>query len=312
MRVFVAGASGAIGRPLLAALKHAGHTVVALTRSAAKVDKLRAAGAEPVVGDVFDAAGLARLVAAAAPDAVVHELTSIPDRVDPRRVARDLAATNRVRTEGTRNLIEAASAVKSVRRFVAQSIAFAYEPGATLRVESDPLVQDPPPAFAPVLAAVRSLEAQVGALPHGVVLRYGYFYGPGTAYAADGSFAADVKRRRVPIAGAGSGVFSFVHVEDAAAATCAALAASAVGTFNVVDDEPAALRDWLPEYAKTIGAPKPWRVPGLLARLAAGPYGAYLLLRQPGASNAKAKRALAWTPRRASWREGFAEAARPT
>jgi len=205
-------------------------------------------------------------------------------------------------------LIDAAASVKSVRRFVAQSIAFAYEPGPTLRVESDPLFQAPPPAFAPALAAVRSLETQVGALPHGMVLRYGYFYGPGTAYAADGSFHEDVRRRRVPIAGAGSGVFSFIHVEDAAAATCAALAASAVGTFNVVDDEPAPLRDWLPEYAKEIGAPKPWRVPGFIARLAAGPYGAYLLLHQPGASNAKAKRELSWAPRRASWRQGFAAA----
>jgi len=308
MRVFVAGASGAIGRPLLAVLKGAGHSVVALTRSAAKADALRAAGAEPMVGDVFDRAALAQLVAAAAPDAIVHELTAIPARIDPRRVERDLAATNRLRTEGTRNLIDAAASVKSVRRFVAQSIAFAYEPGPTLRVESDPLFQAPPPAFAPALAAVRSLETQVGALPHGMVLRYGYFYGPGTAYAADGSFHEDVRRRRVPIAGAGSGVFSFIHVEDAAAATCAALAASAVGTFNVVDDEPAPLRDWLPEYAKEIGAPKPWRVPGFIARLAAGPYGAYLLLHQPGASNAKAKRELSWAPRRASWRQGFAAA----
>jgi nucleoside-diphosphate-sugar epimerase len=311
MRVFVAGASGAIGRPLLAALKRGGHSVVALTRSAAKADALRAAGAEPVVGDVFDRAALARLVAAAAPDAIVHELTAIPPRVDPRRVARDLAATNRVRTEGTRHLVDAAAAVKSVRRFVAQSIAFAYEPGPTLRVESDPLFQAPPPAFAPIIAAVRSLEAQVGALPHGVVLRYGYFYGPGTAYAADGSLHADVKRLRAPIPGAGSGVFSFLHVEDAAAATLAALESSAAGTFNVVDDEPAPLRDWLPVYAASIGAPRPWRVPGFIARLLGGPYGAHLALHQPGASNAKAKRELGWTPRRRSWREGFAEAARP-
>jgi nucleoside-diphosphate-sugar epimerase len=308
MRVFVAGASGAVGRPLVAELVRAGHAVVGMTRSEKSAAAIRAAGAESVVCDVFDKAALARAVAAAAPQAVVHELTALPARVDPRRVERDLAATNRVRTEGTRNLIDAAASVKSVRRFVAQSIAFAYEPGPTLRVESDPLFQTPPPTFAPALAAVRALEAQVGALPHGVVLRYGYFYGPGTAYAADGSFHEDVRRRRVPIAGAGSGVFSFIHVEDAAAATCAALAASAVGTFNVVDDEPAPLRDWLPEYAKTIGARKPWRVPGFLARLAAGPYGAYLLLHQPGASNAKAKRELGWAPRRASWRQGFATA----
>jgi len=310
MRVFVAGASGVIGRPLVAELVRAKHVVVGMTRSESAAAAIRAAGAESVVCDVFDRDALARAVAAAAPDAIVHELTAIPARVDPRRVERDLAATNRLRTEGTRNLIDAAASVKSVRRFVAQSIAFAYEPGPTLRVESDPLFQAPPPAFAPIIAAVRSVETQVGALPHGVVLRYGYFYGPGTAYAADGSFAADVRRRRVPIAGAGSGVFSFIHVEDAAAATCAALESSATGTFNIVDDEPAPLRDWLPEYAKTIGAPKPWRVPGFLARLAAGPYGAYLLLHQPGASNAKAKRELSWAPRRASWRQGFVEEAR--
>jgi hypothetical protein len=189
--------------------------------------------------------------------------------------------------------------------------AFAYEPAPTLRVESDPLYEAPPRDLEGVLAAVRSLEAQVGALPHGVVLRYGYFYGPGTAYAADGSLHADAKRRRVPIAGAGSGVFSFVHVEDAAAATLAALESSAAGTFNIVDDDPAAVRDWVPVYAAAIGAPKPWRVPGFIARLLGGPYGAYLALHQPGASNAKAKRELGWTPRRASWRMGFAEAARP-
>jgi nucleoside-diphosphate-sugar epimerase len=310
MRVFVAGSSGAIGRPLIAALARRGHAVVALTRVESKLEALRKAGAEPVVGDVFDAAGLARAVAAAAPDAVVHELTAIPPRIDPRHVERELAATNRLRDEGTRNLIAAAAAVKSVRRFVAQSVAFAYEPGPALRVESDPFVRDPPAGFGPVIAALRSLESQVGALDHedvrGVVLRYGYFYGPGTAYARGGSFHDDVLHRRIPIPGAGSGVFSFIEVEDAADATCAALERGS-GTFNVVDDEPAPLKEWLPEYARRIGAKPPWHVPGLLARLAAGPYGDYLLLKQPGASNAKARRELQWSPRRASWRQGFAE-----
>ena len=308
MRVFLAGSSGAIGRPLIAALVRAGHSVVALTRSEAKCAALRAAGAEPVVGDVFDAAGLARAVAAAAPDAVVHELTAIPPRIDPKNVARDLAATNRLRSEGTRNLVAAAAAAPSVRRFVAQSVAFAYEPGATLRVESDPLVVKPPAGFTEVVAALRSLESQVGALDHGqgVVLRYGYFYGPGTAYARDGSFHDDVMRRRVPIAGAGSGVFSFIHVDDAAAATCAALERGS-GIYNVVDDEPAPLKEWLPEYARLIGARPPWHVPGLLARLGAGAYGEFLLLKQSGASNAKARRELAFTPSRASWRQGFIE-----
>lgn len=310
MRVFVAGASGAIGRPLLAALRRAGHSVVALTRSAAKVDALRVAGAEPVVGDALDAAAVERAVTAAAPDAIVHELTAIPHRIDPRRVDRDLAATNRLRIDGTRHLIAAAARVRSVRRFVAQSVAFAYEAGPGLRVEGDPLVQAPPPAFAPVLDAVRSLETQVGALPHGVVLRYGYFCGPGTVYARGGSFHDDVLRRRIPLPGAASGVFSFLHVEDAADATCAALASTATGTFNVCDDEPAALRDWLPAYAAAIGARPPWRVPGFLARLGAGPYGVHLLLRQPGASNAKARRELAWAPRHASWRQGLLETAR--
>jgi nucleoside-diphosphate-sugar epimerase len=306
MRVFVAGSSGAIGRPLIAALARAGHSVVALTRSEAKCAALRAGGAEPVVGDVLDAAGIARAVAAAAPDAIVHELTAIPPRIDPKNVARDLAATNRLRSEGTRNLVAAAAAAKSVRRFVAQSVAFAYQPAPALRVESDPLLVEPPTGFSDVVDALRSLESQVGALPDGVVLRYGYFYGPGTAYARGGSFHDDVMRRRVPIAGAGSGVFSFVHVEDAADATVAALERGS-GTFNVVDDEPAPLKEWLPEYALRIGARPPWRVPGLLARLAAGPYGEFLLLKQSGASNAKARRELAWSPRRASWRQGFAE-----
>lgn len=310
MRVFVAGSSGAIGRPLIAALARAGHSVVALTRSESKSAALRAAGAEPVVGDVFDQSGLARAVAAAAPDAIVHELTAIPPRIDPRHVDRDLAATNRLRDEGTRNLIAAAAAAQSVRRFVAQSVAFAYEPGPALRVEGDPLVVRPPAGFDSVIGALRSLESQVGALERenirGVVLRYGYFYGSGTVYARGGSFHDDVMHRRIPIPGAGSGLFSFVHVEDAADATCAALERGG-GTINVVDDDPAPLKEWLPEYARLIGAKPPWRVPGLLARLVAGPYGDYLLLKQPGASNAKARRELEWSPRRASWRQGFAE-----
>lgn len=306
MRVFVAGSTGAVGRPLVAALLRAGHSVVALTRSESKCASLRAAGAEPVVGDVLDAAALTRAVAAAAPDAIVHELTAIPPRIDPKKISRDLAATNRLRTEGTRNLVAAAAAAPSVRRFVAQSVAFAYEPAPGLRVESDPLVKRPPAGFTEVVEALRSLESQVGALPHGVVLRYGYFYGSGTAYARDGSFHDDVMHRRVPIAGGGSGVFSFLHVEDAAAATCAALERGS-GIYNVVDDEPAPLKEWLPEYARLIGARPPWHVPGLLARLGAGPYGEFLLLKQSGASNAKARRELAFTPSRASWRQGFVQ-----
>lgn len=307
MRVFLAGASGVIGRPLTAQLLAAGHEVVAMTRSEQRAEELGHLGATPVICDVYDGDGLRRCIEEARPDVVVNQLTALPKRVDPRRIKPQLAATNRLRTEGTRNLFEAAVEA-GAKRFVAQSIAFAYGPdGEGLKREDSALYEQPPASFSDVIDAVRSVEQTTlcnSQLP-GVVLRYGFFYGPGTAYAPDGSFAEDVRSRRVPIVGKGTGVFSFIHVEDAAAATVAACERGDGGIYNVVDDEPAAVADWLPVYAAALGAPPPRRVPQWLARLLVGRYAIYLMCEQRGATNEKAKRVLGWSPRYATWRTGF-------
>ena len=241
----------------------------------------------------------------------MHELTALPERFHPRK--RGLYdATNRIRREGTRNLLDAARAGGG-RRFVCQSVAFAYAPAAEPEVmdEEAPLNLAAPPPFSEGMRAIAEMEGMVlGAEGiEGLVLRYGWFYGPGTYYGEGGSTAADVRKRRFPVVGSGSGLFSFIHVDDAAAATVAAVERGAPGVYNVVDDEPAALRDWVPAYAEAIGAPPPRRVPVWLARLVAGKMASSMNV-QPGASNAKAKRELGWEPRWRSWREGFREAPR--
>jgi nucleoside-diphosphate-sugar epimerase len=311
MKVFVAGASGAIGRPLLPKLVAAGHEVSGTTRSQERTEAIRASGATPVVVDALDAAALREAVVTAAPEVIVHELTSLPDRFEPRR--KDIyAPTNRMRSEGTRNLLDAARAA-GARRFVCQSVAFACAPGPRPEVldEQAPLNLDAPPPFGEGVRTIEQMESSVVGAEglEGLVLRYGWFYGPGTYYAEDGSSAADVRRRRFPVIGDGAGLFSFIHIDDAADATVAAVERGAPGVYNVVDDDPAAMRDWLPVYAEAIGAPRPRRVPVWLARLVAGKMVAELN-RQPGASNAKAKRELGWEPRWKSWREGFREAPR--
>ena len=308
VRVLIAGAAGVIGHPLTKILVAAGHDVVAVTRSASRRDLLRAAGAEPVICDALDAAALAGAVRAARPDAVVNQLTALPSRISPRRIARDIAATNRLRSEGARNLM-AAAARAGVGHVVAQSLAFAYAPGGDgLRRESDSLHAGAPGAFAQAVRAVGDLERETlgTAGVRGAVLRYGYFYGPGTSYAAGGSIAADVRRRRFPIVGSGSGVFSFIHVSDAARATLAAVEKRAEGIYNIVDDEPAPVTEWLPAYARMLGAPAPRRVPVWLGRMLGGSYAVYLMTEMPGAANGYAKAALGWQPLRSSWRENLA------
>ncbi len=310
MNIFIAGATGVIGRSLVPQLLERGHSVTAMTRDEKRADRIARQGAEPVVCDVYDAARLDRVVGDAAPDVVVHQLTSLPAAIHPRHIAEHLAANDRIRTEGTRNLLRAARRA-GVRRVVAQSIAFAYTPhGSLVKDETAPLWLDAPWPWQRTVRAVEDLEAQVTSNRdiEGVVLRYGYFYGPGTAYAADGSVAALVRRRQFPLVGAGSGVFSFVHVSDAAAATVLALDNSAAGIYNIVDDEPSPMRDWLPVYADALGARGPRRVPRLLARFAAGRYGLYMMTDQRGASNARAKKELGWSPCPASWRTGFRDA----
>lgn len=306
MKVFVAGATGVLGRPLLPRLRAAGHTVTGTTRRPERAEAIRAAGAEAAVCDALDAAALREAVVAAAPDAVVHALTALPQRIVPRRDY--LAPTNRLRTEGTRNLLAAAQAA-GARRVVAESVAFFYRPeGSWVKDEEAPPFEEAPGMLGDGARAIIDLESQVlGAEGmDGLVLRFGWLYGPGTFYAADGSQAADVRRRRAPVIGPGTGTFSFVHVDDAADAIVAALERGAPGAYNVVDDEPARMRDWLPVYAEALGAKAPRRVPVWLARLIAGSMvGAALELR--GASNAKAKRELGWSPVHPSWRRGFAE-----
>jgi len=307
MKVFLAGATGVIGRPLTAQLIAAKHEVVAMTRSDQRAADLQNQGATSVVCDVFDRDNLRRCVEEAQPDAVMHQLTALPKRIDPRRIKTQLAETNRLRTEGTRNLFDAALAA-GAKRFIAQSIAFAYAPGGDgLKTEDDPLYVSPPSSYADIIGAVHSLEEitlSSANLP-GVVLRYGFFYGPGSVYALDGSAADDVRRKCFPIVGNGTGVFSFIHVEDAAAATMAALEHGEPGIYNIVDDEPAPVADWLPVYAASVGARPPSRVPRWIARLLVGPYAIYLMCDQRGAANGKAKQVLDWAPQYATWRDGF-------
>ena len=310
MRIFVAGASGAIGRPLVSALTAVGHEVTGMTRSASRAEAIRAAGADAAVCDVFDPAALAEAVTAARPEVVVHELTALPAELEIRR--KDVyEANNRVRREGTRNLVLAARAA-GARRLVTQSVCFLYAPvGEIVRVEGDQtLDSDAPSGFGSAVAAALDLERQVlGAEGmEGLVLRYGFFYGPGTHYAPDGYQANRVRRRRFPIIGDGGGVFSFVHVDDAAEATLAACERGAPGIYNVCDDDPARLREWLPAYASAVGAKPPRRIPRWIARLGAGKAATEMLTSLRGASNEKAKRELGWQPRHASWRQGFAEA----
>jgi nucleoside-diphosphate-sugar epimerase len=305
MRVLIAGATGVIGRRLVPMLHRDGHEVIGMIRSPERAHALRELGAEAVVADALDAAAVRSAVREARPQAVVHQLTSLPRRIDPRKIERDFVLNDRLRSEGTRNLVDAAQAA-DVGRIVAQSIAFGYAPGppGTVHTEHDPLFLNAPRAFARSAQAVHDLEtAVIGA--GGLVLRYGYFYGPATSISRQGSVGEDIARRRLPIVGAGGGVWSFIHIDDAAQATVNALSAGAPGAYNVVDDDPAAVGEWVPALARALGAPKPRRVPAFIARALAGSYGVMTMTQAQGASNELAKRELGWQPAHPSWREGF-------
>jgi nucleoside-diphosphate-sugar epimerase len=307
VRIFVAGAGGVIGRRLVPMLVEEGHEVTGMTRSSSRAQTLRASGAEPVVADALDAPALARAVAQAAPEVVIHELTSIPQRIDPRRLRRDFALNDRIRREGTANLVAACRSA-GTSRVIAQSIAFSYAPAApgTIHGEDDPLMSEDqaPSVYRRSAGAVCELEQIVGGAG-GVVLRYGYFYGPGTSISREGSMCADLRRRRLPVIGGGGGVWSFIHIDDAARATVAALNGNGPSVYNVVDDDPAPVREWLPVLADAVGAPRPMHVPAAIARALAGSYGVQIMTASQGAANARAKRDLGWSPRYASWREGF-------
>jgi len=280
-----------------------------MTRREERAAEIRAGGASAVVCDVFDRDALDAALTAAAPEVVVHMLTALPDRIDW-KASDPLGPTNRVRREGTRNLIEAARAA-GARRVVAESVAFLYAPrGEWVKDEEAPLFKGAPEPFGDAVDALADLERQVRGAEgiDGLVLRFGWFYGPGSAYAADGSQAEEMRKRRLPIVGKGTGTFSFIHVEDAAGAALAAVERGAPGTYNVTDDEPAPMREWLPVYAEALGAKPPRRVPVWLAKLAAGKALAGNAVALRGASNAKFKDELGWQPRYASWRQGFKEA----
>ena len=317
MKVFVAGATGVLGRELVPQLVARGHEVVGMTRSASKQDLVRRLGARPVVADALDPDAVAQAVAAAEPEVIVHQLTALsgPMRAkDMRRPERSSGAimTNRLRTEATDHLLAAGRAV-GARRFVAQSFGgFRWaRTGGPVQTEADPLDPDPPGALRAVQAGYLYLEQAVTTIEwgEGLALRYGGFYGPGTgiSLAPDAVMAAPIRKRRFPIVGGGGGVWSYVHIEDAAAATAIAVEHGTPGIYYIVDDEPAPVRVWLPALAGALGAKPPRRIPRWLGRLAAGEVATVMMTDVRGASNEKAKRELGWRLRYPSWRQGFAQ-----
>ena len=310
MKVFVAGATGAIGQQLVPRLVAAGHEVHGMTRSESKQALLHELGAVPVVADALDPDGVAEAVGRARPDVIVHQLTAIGG-IDMRHFDQSFALTNRLRTEGTDHLLSAGHAV-GVRRFVAQSAVYSFyaRTGGPVKNEEDPFDPSPPREIRETSAAVRHLEeAVLGARwTEGIVLRYGVFYGPGTSLAPGAEQFELVRKRQFPLVGDAGGVWSFTHVADAADATVAAIDRGRSGIYNIVDDDPAPVAEWLPALAQTLGAKKPRRVPRFVGRLFSGEVGAVFMTEIRGASNAKAKRELGWRPAHPSWREGFAAA----
>ncbi|MDQ7907391.1 NAD(P)-dependent oxidoreductase [Phytohabitans sp. ZYX-F-186] len=311
MRIFIAGASGAIGGPLVSQLVARGHEVVGTTRSAAKTGALRALGAEPVVVDALDPDSVADVVAKAEPEVIVHQLTALGGPPDFRNVKRMAAATNRLRTEGTDHLLAAGRAV-GVRRFVAQSNSSWMEraPGS-LADEDDRIEPNPPADAKEAVAALRHLEEAVTGITwaDGIALRYGGFYGPGTGIetAPDAVMAGLIRKRRFPIVGGGTGVWPLVHITDAASATVAVIERGKPGIYHVADDDPAPVHVWLPVLAAALGAKPPRRIPAWPVRLLAGGAAVDMMTRARGISSEKIKRELGWTPRYPSWRTGFAE-----
>jgi nucleoside-diphosphate-sugar epimerase len=301
MKVFVAGATGAVGRRLVPQLVERGHEVVGTTRSAASADELRALGAEPVVLDVLDPVSTRNAVEEAQPDAIVHEATALSGKNDVKHWDETFAQTNLLRTEGTDALLAAAREA-GVTRVVAQSYAgwpYARE-GGPVKTEDDRLDPTPVREMRETLQAIEHLEHEVVEMG-GIVVRYGALYGaPG-----DGQVEL-VRKRRFPIVGDGGGIWSFVHLDDAAAGTVLAIEQGEPGVYNIVDNDPAPVSEWLPELARTLHAKPPFRIPRWLARMVAGEVGVVLMTEIRGASNAKAKRELGWTLRHPSWREGFA------
>jgi nucleoside-diphosphate-sugar epimerase len=311
MKIFVAGATGAVGRPLVSALIAAGHSVTGLTHIATKAEFIKRMGAEPVIADGLDAAAIRAKLALIRPDAVVHEMTDLSGATDLRHFDRVFARSNELRTKGTDILLTAAREA-GVKRLVAQSYCgwpYARDGGA-IKTEVDTLDPDPPAKQRLTLRAIQYLERTVtgSVQPEGIVLRYGSFYGPGTGL-LDSSMLEQVRNRRTPVIGNGAGWWSFVHVDDAAAATVKAIERGKPGSiYNITDDDPAQVRDWLPTLAKIIGAKEPHRLPAWIARVVAGKHLVSMMTQVRAGSNAKAKKELGWQPAHPSWRSGFSEA----
>jgi len=302
MRVFVTGATGALGRYLVPGLIAAGHEVTATTRTPAKVAQLREAGAEPVVVDGLDREAVIAAVQAASPEVIVHEMTALADMRSLRNMDRVFAATNELRTRGTDNLLAAAERA-GTRRVIAQSAERMNErSGGPVKTEEDPLDPRPVPSAARTVAAIRHVEQTVPLrAPEGLVLRYGSFYGPG----ASEPLLDMVRKRQMPVIGGGAGIWSFIETSDAAAATVAAVGQGAPGIYNITDSDPAPVAEWLPYLAKVLGAKPPLRLPVWLGRLLGGEFVVVQMTTARGTSNAKARKVLGWEPRYPSWREGF-------
>jgi 2-alkyl-3-oxoalkanoate reductase len=303
MRIFVTGATGAMGRHLVPGLVGAGHEVTATTRTPSKVAQLREAGAEPVLVDGLDRAAVIAAVRAAAPEVIIHQMTALASMSSLRRLDQVFAATNQLRTQGTDNLL-AAAAEAGTRRVIAQSYTGwpNERSGGAVKTEEDPLDPRPVPSSARTLAAIKHVEQVVPrTAPEGIVLRYGNFYGPG----ASEVLLDMVRRRMMPVIGGGGGIWPFIEITDAAAATVTAVGRGEPGIYNIVDDDPAPVADWLPYLARVAGARPPLRVPGWAGRLLAGEFVVAYMTSTRGSSNEKARKELGWTPRYGSWREGF-------
>jgi nucleoside-diphosphate-sugar epimerase len=310
MKIFIAGATGAVGRPLVSACIKAGHSVIGLTRTPVKADLIRAMGAEPAVADGLDASAISAVMASARPDAVIHEMTSLAGTTDLRNFDRTFAGSNRLRTRGT-DILLAAARESGVRRFIAQSYCgWPYARGGeAIKTEADALDPDPPAELRATLEAIRYVEKTVtgSANPEGIVLRYGSFYGPGTGM-MERAMLDQIRKRRTPLIGDGAGWWSFVHVEDAAAATLQALEHGKPGSiYNIVDDDPAQVREWLPALAEIVGAKRPFHLPAWIARIVAGEHLVTMMTQVRAGSNRKARTEFGWQPRHPSWREGFSE-----
>ena len=311
MRIFIAGATGVVGQRLVRLLAQRGHEVVGTTRTPTKADQLRSAGATPVVLDLLDRESVLQAVAQAKPEVIIHEATALGEAFDLRHFDEYFGATNQLRTEGTDHLLAAAQA-SGVRRLVVQSYAGwpSARTGAAVTTEADPLDEHPARNAARTLAAIKHVERVTMAAPvEGVVLRYGGLYGPGNGLGRengrDGETLVLVRKGRFPVVGGGHGIWSFLHIDDAASATVLAAESAVQGIFNIVDDEPAEVRTWLPYLAETVGGRRPLSLPAWLARPLVGEQGIAMMTRVRGASNAKARAELGWVPRYASWREGF-------